>query len=237
MIPPYPPTFDANARCEYHAGSPGHTIGYCKALKYKVQELIDSKLLTFKDKSQNVKNNLLPGHIGPSVNVVEESVEPGLIKEVGSVRTYVLIICEKLTEAGLIQEVHGICEVCLSTPDECEELKRCPQKQMKQGLVQISHVKNDESIAPGRDCRDSGSREQSASQLGAGFDPSCIFGLFCVRKGLFALKKLKLERYSNRSRFSFLRVFSFILCVTVHCFSCPNLRLNSYSAFTPTASD
>lgn len=58
-----------------------------------------------------------------------------------------LIIRETLTEVGLIQEVRGICEVCLSTPDECEELKICLQKPMNHGLVYISHVKNDESIA------------------------------------------------------------------------------------------
>ncbi|PNX57028.1 gag/pol polyprotein [Trifolium pratense] len=48
---PYPPHFDANARCEYHAGSLGHNLEKCRAFKYKVQELIDRKLLTFKEES------------------------------------------------------------------------------------------------------------------------------------------------------------------------------------------
>jgi hypothetical protein len=46
--PPYPSHFNINARCDYHAGSPGHNIEICKAFKYKAQELIDRKLLSFK---------------------------------------------------------------------------------------------------------------------------------------------------------------------------------------------
>ncbi|MCI01878.1 gag-pol polyprotein [Trifolium medium] len=45
--PPYPPNFDVNARCDYHVGSPVHSIENGKAFKYKVQEFIDRKLLSF----------------------------------------------------------------------------------------------------------------------------------------------------------------------------------------------
>jgi hypothetical protein len=48
---PYPPSFDVNASCDYHAGSPGHDVESCRAFKYKVQELIDRKLLSFKEES------------------------------------------------------------------------------------------------------------------------------------------------------------------------------------------
>ncbi|MCI66967.1 hypothetical protein A2U01_0088225 [Trifolium medium] len=48
-VPPYPLYFDAYARCDYHAGSPGHNIENYWGFKYKVQELIDRKLLSFKD--------------------------------------------------------------------------------------------------------------------------------------------------------------------------------------------
>ncbi|MCI79892.1 hypothetical protein A2U01_0101163, partial [Trifolium medium] len=29
VAPPYPPTFNKNARCDYHAGSPGRNIENC----------------------------------------------------------------------------------------------------------------------------------------------------------------------------------------------------------------
>ncbi|MCI19647.1 gag-pol polyprotein, partial [Trifolium medium] len=31
LVPLYPPFFDVNARCDYHAGSPGHNIENCRA--------------------------------------------------------------------------------------------------------------------------------------------------------------------------------------------------------------
>jgi hypothetical protein len=48
MVPPYPPFFYESAKCDYHAGSPGHNIENCRAFKSKVQELVDRKLLPFK---------------------------------------------------------------------------------------------------------------------------------------------------------------------------------------------
>lgn len=57
MIPPYPPNFDENNICDYHSRSPGHTTENGKALKYKVQDLIDAKLPTFKELGPNGKNN------------------------------------------------------------------------------------------------------------------------------------------------------------------------------------
>ncbi|KAK2374848.1 hypothetical protein QL285_075782 [Trifolium repens] len=53
VSPPYPTGFDENARCDYHNGSPGHNIENCRGFKYKVQELIDQKLLTFKEGEPN----------------------------------------------------------------------------------------------------------------------------------------------------------------------------------------
>ncbi|KAK2426250.1 hypothetical protein P8452_40961 [Trifolium repens] len=49
VSPPYPSGYDENARCDYHNGSPGHNIENCRGFKRKVQELVDQKLLTFKE--------------------------------------------------------------------------------------------------------------------------------------------------------------------------------------------
>ncbi|MCI79330.1 hypothetical protein A2U01_0100601 [Trifolium medium] len=53
IAPPYPPHFNANARCGYHDGLPGHSLENCRAFKYNVQELIDHKLLSFKEESRS----------------------------------------------------------------------------------------------------------------------------------------------------------------------------------------
>ncbi|KAK2456532.1 hypothetical protein QL285_003892 [Trifolium repens] len=53
MIVPFPAWYDPKVKCEFHLGAEGHTIDKCKAFKYKVQELIDQKLLTFKEGESN----------------------------------------------------------------------------------------------------------------------------------------------------------------------------------------
>lgn len=81
MIPLYPPNFDENSIYGYHDESLGHTTKNCKALKQKVQELIDAKLLTFKELGPNVYNNPFPRHPHPSVNALENMNEevPNLV--------------------------------------------------------------------------------------------------------------------------------------------------------------
>lgn len=144
MIPPYPPNFDDNARCGYNDGLLGNpTVNY-KALKYKVQELINTKLLNFKELVPNVKNNPFPKHPSPYVNSLEECDETELIKELEIVKTPMMLVHEKMTKDEIIQEVHGFSEVCLSLSDECEELKRCLQDLISQEMVHIS--RSDESV-------------------------------------------------------------------------------------------
>lgn len=36
VIPPYPPGFDVNARCDFHVGAQGHSVENCKAFKHIV---------------------------------------------------------------------------------------------------------------------------------------------------------------------------------------------------------
>ncbi|XP_050909857.1 proline-rich protein 3-like [Lathyrus oleraceus] len=57
-----PPWYNPNAHCPFHEGSPGHDLEGCYALKHRVRELIESKILSFKDMGPNVKNNPLPPH-------------------------------------------------------------------------------------------------------------------------------------------------------------------------------
>src|SRR4051812_26019065 len=53
-----PPTFDANARCEFHSGAPGHDIENCKALKQQIQDLIDSKAISFTPNGLHIKRRV-----------------------------------------------------------------------------------------------------------------------------------------------------------------------------------
>ena len=41
------PKYNPNARCAYHSNSPGHDTNDCWALKRKIQDLIDNKVIEF----------------------------------------------------------------------------------------------------------------------------------------------------------------------------------------------
>lgn len=66
-----PPGYDANARCQFHFGAPENSIENCKALKYKVQDLIDSKEITFAPNGPNINNNHIPPHDKTNVSMVD----------------------------------------------------------------------------------------------------------------------------------------------------------------------
>ncbi|KAI5442169.1 hypothetical protein KIW84_011293 [Lathyrus oleraceus] len=66
-----PPGSDANVHYEFHSGAPGHSVENCKALKYKVQDLIHSKAIKFVPNGPNVNNNPMPPHNKENVNMVE----------------------------------------------------------------------------------------------------------------------------------------------------------------------
>ncbi|KAK2396324.1 hypothetical protein QL285_057981 [Trifolium repens] len=53
LTAPFPVWYDTKAKCEYHVGTEGHSIDGCRDFKNKVQELIDKKLLIFKEGEPN----------------------------------------------------------------------------------------------------------------------------------------------------------------------------------------
>ncbi|XP_045822052.1 uncharacterized protein LOC123914933 [Trifolium pratense] len=139
VVPPYPAHFKSDVKCDYHSGALGHTIENCKAFKYKVQELIDQKLLTFKEEGPNVKTNPLPGHAGPSVNTVEDDGGIQLINEVSKIRTPLAVVREKLIGYEEFEMMHSDCEECARKPENCKKMRMCLQQLMDQGLVQIGY--------------------------------------------------------------------------------------------------
>lgn len=51
---PLPPGYDMNVSNEYHSRTPGHSIENCNVFKYKLQDLIKSKAISF---MQTIMNN------------------------------------------------------------------------------------------------------------------------------------------------------------------------------------
>ncbi|KAI5398802.1 hypothetical protein KIW84_064255 [Lathyrus oleraceus] len=73
--PPAIPTnpqwwYKPELHCVYHSGAPGHDVENCYPLKTKVQDLVRSGILFFKDVGPNVKKNPLPMHGKSVINMV-----------------------------------------------------------------------------------------------------------------------------------------------------------------------
>lgn len=69
---PCPLCYNPNAHSIFHEGASGNDLESCYALKKKVQDLIQSKVLTFRDVGPNLKNNPLPTHGTSIVNVIDK---------------------------------------------------------------------------------------------------------------------------------------------------------------------
>ncbi|XP_027337272.1 uncharacterized protein LOC113850966 [Abrus precatorius] len=150
--PPYPRRCDPNAKCEYHGGGIGHSTKNCRALKFKVQDLINAKWLNFKEDNPNIRSNPLPGHKGLSVNAVEEESAHVLKRKVEDITTPFKVIFVELCQADLIKGfVHeeNMCDLhpnAYHSIEDCEEFKHVLQTLMDKHLVQIGHPKEKNEV-------------------------------------------------------------------------------------------
>ncbi|PKI63433.1 hypothetical protein CRG98_016100 [Punica granatum] len=73
------PSFDLtvqnqNLHCEFHRDAPGHTLDNCWTLRNKIQEMINTRQISFNEvKPPNVRANPFPDHglgSGPSINMI-----------------------------------------------------------------------------------------------------------------------------------------------------------------------
>ncbi|KAI5444251.1 hypothetical protein KIW84_012756 [Lathyrus oleraceus] len=131
------PGYDANARCEFHFGAPGHSIGNCKALKYKVQDLIHSKEITFTPNGPNGNNNHMPPHDKTNVNMVELDSGRKVITFVNDLKTPVLEIKNVLLRNDMFSVCAQTYEYYSKNPQQCEILKASIQTLMNQGILII----------------------------------------------------------------------------------------------------
>ncbi|KAI5389144.1 hypothetical protein KIW84_074698 [Lathyrus oleraceus] len=68
---PLPWWYKPELHCAFYQGAPEHDIENCYPLKYEVQKLMKSGMVSFEDRVPNVKANSLPTHGKSSVNMVD----------------------------------------------------------------------------------------------------------------------------------------------------------------------
>lgn len=128
-------------------GALGHTVDSCKALKHKFQDLIDYKAFTFTPTGQNVGTNPMLAHVGSLVNAIKEVDNQDVIGRVEKIWTPIFIIGEQLRKNGLIPTNHVDNEACTSNTKNDENLKKCVQKLIYQGTIQIGRlIKKEEEL-------------------------------------------------------------------------------------------
>ncbi|KAH7864287.1 hypothetical protein Vadar_027819 [Vaccinium darrowii] len=98
-----PPTYKTDAKCTFHSGQPGHDIESCWTLRYKVQDLIDAKVIEVEEINRLVtlKINQFPNHRGVNMVLGEENSDvfppQQLIGPPGTI-----VVCSQLKKAPII---------------------------------------------------------------------------------------------------------------------------------------
>ncbi|KAI5430823.1 hypothetical protein KIW84_035085 [Lathyrus oleraceus] len=144
MAPPtiLPPGYDANVRCDFHSGAPGHHTEKCRAFQHKVQDLIDAKTINFAP-VPNVVNNLMPQHGGHRVNNIEGEEAEDLVVSVDDVQTSLLVVKGRLLNGGVNPGCDEGCSGCDESENGCEQLRAGIQGLMDEGCLQFSRAVRD----------------------------------------------------------------------------------------------
>ncbi|XP_019421334.1 PREDICTED: uncharacterized protein LOC109331334 [Lupinus angustifolius] len=137
--------FNPNVTCEYHSGVIGHSIEHCRALKHKVQSLINAKQLHFKPIVLDIDRNPLPNHGNQGVNAVEETHGSAFVWESDEVKTLIRVIFQEMCKHEMVKrlvededsascELHGKVGPSL---EECPEFKLLLHKMLDMRLIII----------------------------------------------------------------------------------------------------
>ncbi|XP_058741904.1 uncharacterized protein LOC131614320 [Vicia villosa] len=142
-----PANWDANARCEFHSGSPGHNIENCKALKHKVQDLLDSKAIEFTPtQGPNVVQNLMPPHGTHAANAIEVVEDTHPVKDVIELGSLLPLLKKELLRMSLYAGCGEFCTNCMDTSSVCDKVKDGIQQLMDSGYLQFERVRRPEMV-------------------------------------------------------------------------------------------
>ncbi|XP_040930623.1 uncharacterized protein [Gossypium hirsutum] len=137
LQPPHPKWYDANARCEYHAGISGHSIENCTGFKKAVERLIKMGVVKF-DSTTNTENPF-PNHDNQGVNAIGEASERRIKENVTEVRMPMKVIWEKMMKRGIItsrKEREKMENYCEFHGEEGHETQNCEEfRALVQGFI------------------------------------------------------------------------------------------------------
>ena len=140
-----PAGYDANVRCDFHSGAPGHHIENCRAFHHKVQDLIDAKTINFSP-APNVVNNPMPQHGAHRVNNLEDGEAEDLVVSVEDVQTSLLVVKGRLLNGGVYQGCYEDCSDCAGSENGCVQLRVGIQNLIDEGCLQFARAVKDRGM-------------------------------------------------------------------------------------------
>ncbi|KAI5437067.1 hypothetical protein KIW84_023257 [Lathyrus oleraceus] len=146
---PIPWWYKPELRCAFHQGAPGHDIENCYPLKYEVQKLMKSGMVSFEDHAPNVKANPLPAHGNSSVNMVDGCPGEFKVFDVRFIRRSLVQMHKDICLVSDCEHDHDGCVICSVNPRGCDVVKRGNQRLMDEGMIQIvqsRHVDDDVNV-------------------------------------------------------------------------------------------
>nr|XP_012466212.1 unnamed protein product [Gossypium raimondii] len=153
MQPPYPKWYDANAQCEYHAGTKGHSIENCTAFKKLVERLINLGIVKIGDSSEpNVAENPLPNHDNKGVNTIIEYEGRRVKANIAEIKTPLEWVWKQMMKRGLIKQgsierPEGARKFCEFHAEESHDIQECTEfRTMVQNLMDNKEVEFYEEI-------------------------------------------------------------------------------------------
>ncbi|KAI5441262.1 hypothetical protein KIW84_010644 [Lathyrus oleraceus] len=126
----------------FHQGAPGHDIENCYPLKYEVQKLVKSGMVSFEDRAPNVKANPLPAHGNTIINMVDECQGNLQVFDVRRIRRSLVEMHRTLCFISDCEHDHDGCVICSMNPRGCMTVKRDIQKLMDENVIQIQQSRD-----------------------------------------------------------------------------------------------
>ncbi|KAI5390428.1 hypothetical protein KIW84_075664 [Lathyrus oleraceus] len=146
---PLPWWYKPKLRCAFHQEAPDHDIHNGYPLKYEVQKLVKSGMVSFEDRASNIKANPLPVHGNSSINMVDGCPGEFKVFDVRFIRRYLVTIHKDICLVSDCEHDHDGCAICSVNLKGCMVVKRDIQRLMDEGLIQIvqsRHVDDDVNV-------------------------------------------------------------------------------------------
>ncbi|KAI5441687.1 hypothetical protein KIW84_010944 [Lathyrus oleraceus] len=139
--------------CAFHQGDPGHDIKNLYPLKYEVQKLVKSGMVSFEDRAPNVKANPLPAHGNSSVNMLDECSGEFKVFDVHFIRRSLVMMHKDIYLVSNCEHDHDGCAIYNVNPRDDDvnvivPVFRTPERVVIRYDSSNNNIVNNRSVSP-----------------------------------------------------------------------------------------